>query len=156
MYQRILLTLDGSEMAEQAIPHAVNFAKAGNAQINVLCVVSPATASFSYRGEPPIETENEPSLAQQVIETELVRAQDYVNEQVHALKEAGLTAEGVSVLGHPAEAILSYAYEQKADLIVMATHGRSGLGRWAFGSVADRVLRAADVPMLLVRALEPK
>lgn len=156
MYQRILLTLDGSDMAEEAIPHAVNFAKSCNGEIDVLCVVAPATTSFNYRGEPPIETENEPSLTQQVVETELVRAQDYVDEEVRKLREAGVKATGVSVLGHPAEAILNYAYEQKVDLVVMATHGRSGLGRWAFGSVADKVLRAADVPLLLVRVAGAK
>lgn len=156
MYQKILLTLDGSDLSEQAIPHAINFAKASGGQIDVLCAVAPSAPSVQYKGQPPLETENEPSLKEQLIETELVRAGDYVNEHVRGLREAGLTATGASVLGHPAETILNYAAEQKADVIVMATHGRSGLGRWAFGSVADRVLRTAEVPVLLVRVAPAK
>lgn len=155
MYQRILLTLDGSELAEQAIEQALNFAKAGNGQIDVLCVVAPPTGHFSFGGEPPANQAYAPSLKEQVLETELVQAQDYVDRQVEALREAGVLATGISVPGQPAEAILNYADAQKVDLIVMATHGRTGLGRWANGSVADRVLHAAGVPVLLVRVAHP-
>jgi nucleotide-binding universal stress UspA family protein len=55
-------------------------------------------------------------------------------------------------IGTPAETIIDYAHREPIDLIVMATHGRSGLQRWVYGSVADKVLRGADVPVLLVRA----
>jgi nucleotide-binding universal stress UspA family protein len=57
------------------------------------------------------------------------------------------------LLWKPAEAIIGYAKQSKCDLIVMASHGHSGLTRWAFGSVADKVLRASGVPVLIVRAL---
>ena len=56
-------------------------------------------------------------------------------------------------IGHPAEEIICYADENKFDLIVMATHGRSGIGRWALGSVAEKVLRASKVPVLLARKI---
>jgi nucleotide-binding universal stress UspA family protein len=55
-------------------------------------------------------------------------------------------------MGRVAETIIDYANRHSVDLIIMATHGRSGLSRWAYGSVADKVLRGADVPVLLVRA----
>jgi nucleotide-binding universal stress UspA family protein len=63
--------------------------------------------------------------------------------------------ETIVEVGDDAAAILDYAHKQPIDLIVMATHGRSGLSRWVYGSVADKVLRGAEVPVLLVRA-QPK
>ena len=71
------------------------------------------------------------------------------------LAERGLTIRTDVRLEAAAEAILDLAVEQQADLIVMSTHGRGGLGRWVYGSVADRVLRGAAIPVLLVRAGVP-
>jgi nucleotide-binding universal stress UspA family protein len=74
-----------------------------------------------------------------------------VQEMVTA---AGLHAEVVLERGDAADRLLAVSAERQADLIVMATHGRSGLKRWALGSVAERVMRAAPVPLLLVQARE--
>ena len=67
-----------------------------------------------------------------------------------------MKAEGEVVVGHPAEEILRYADEKEVDLILMATHGRSGIKRWALGSVADKVLRSSTIPVWLVRAGAPE
>jgi nucleotide-binding universal stress UspA family protein len=79
-------------------------------------------------------------------------AQRYLDSVTRRPEWKGLKTEAVVRVGHSADVIIDYARLKRADLIVMSTHGRSGLGRWAFGSVADKVLRGANRPVLLVRA----
>jgi nucleotide-binding universal stress UspA family protein len=156
MYQHILVTVDGSELSEQAIAHAVNVAKDGTAQVDILRVVAAPSYTVNYGNAPYGQTADGSGLFEQVAESDLTDARDYAEHKAQALRESGITATGVSVTGHPAEAILRYAEEQNVDLIVMATHGRSGLSRMRFGSVADQVLHGANVPLLLVRATGTK
>jgi nucleotide-binding universal stress UspA family protein len=85
----------------------------------------------------------------QRIETELL---NYLQGVARGLEQAGAQVRCMVRFGSPAEEILSYASQNNIELIAMCTHGRSGLARWAYGSVADRVLRAASCPVLLVRA----
>ncbi len=145
MYKHILCSLDGSPLAERALPHAMALARAFGARLTLLRVVE----------MPPIPSM--PELA--TVEVELLpqlheEAQTYIQGKVGELREQGLEVKGVVMEGRAAEAIADYAIEHGVDLIVMATHGRSGLSRWAFGSVADRVLRQAHCPVLLIRASE--
>ncbi len=84
------------------------------------------------------------------IETELT---NYLQGIARDLEQAGARACCAVRFGSPADEILSYASEHQIDLIAMCTHGRSGLARWAYGSVADRVLRTSSCPVLLVRAV---
>lgn len=145
MYTHMLCTLDGSPLAEQALPHAVAMARAFGARLTLLRVVE----------VPPLPVL--PELA--TVEVELLpqlleEARAYINAKVGELRQQGLDVEGEVVEGRAAEAIADYAAEHSIDLIVMATHGRSGLSRWAFGSVAERVLRQAHCPVLLIRASE--
>jgi nucleotide-binding universal stress UspA family protein len=67
------------------------------------------------------------------------------------LRDRGIAVRSEVLLGQPAEEIIDYAKDQDADLIVMCTHGRSGLGRWIFGSVTEKVLRGAKTPVLVIR-----
>ncbi len=83
------------------------------------------------------------------IEDELL---NYLRSGEYQLAREGITVSSEVRLGRPAEEIITFANDMKIDLIAMCTHGRSGLARWAYGSVADRVLRAAKCPVLLVRA----
>jgi nucleotide-binding universal stress UspA family protein len=83
------------------------------------------------------------------IETELI---DYLRGIEHQLVREGVTASSEVRFGRPADEIITFAKAQQIDLIAMSTHGRSGLARWAYGSVADRVLHGASCPVLLVRA----
>lgn len=145
MYTHILCTLDGSPLAEQALPHALTMAKMFGARLTLLRVVE----------VPPLPVL--PELA--TVEIELLpqleqEARAYIEQKVAELKEEGVVVQGDVVEGRAAEAIADYASENNVDLIVMATHGRSGLSRWAFGSVAERVLRQAHCPVLLIRASE--
>ncbi len=66
------------------------------------------------------------------------------------LKKEGISTQGVVVWGRPADEILKYINENKTDLVIMSTHGRSGIPRWAFGSVADKVIRHSTAPVLII------
>jgi nucleotide-binding universal stress UspA family protein len=77
-------------------------------------------------------------------------AKNYLAKASGSLKKAGIAAETAIVHGIPADEILDYATKNGVDLIIMSTHGRSGVSRWAFGSVADRVLRHSTAPVLIV------
>ncbi len=145
MYKRILCTLDGSPLAEKALPHATAVARAFDAQLILLRVVEPPRLPAA----PELGTFEMDLLAQLAEE-----AEEYVKTKAGELREQGVNAHGVALDGHPVEVIAEYAKEHDIDLIVMATHGRSGLSRLAFGSVADRVLRLAHCPVLLIRARE--
>jgi nucleotide-binding universal stress UspA family protein len=78
----------------------------------------------------------------------------YLDNLQHKLARHNVTIYKAVELGSAGETIIDYAHTHPVDLIVMATHGRSGLSRWVYGSVADKVLRGAEVPVLLVRVRE--
>ncbi len=143
MYTHVLCPLDGSELAEKALPHAVAQARAFGARLTLLRVVEvpvlPVTPDVVT-----VEIDLLPHLRED--------AQKYIDEQVAVWREQLAEVRGEVVEGRAAEAIADFAVDRGVDLIVMATHGRSGLSRLAFGSVADRVLRLAHCPVLLVRA----
>ena len=143
---RILVPLDGSALADQALPYARALAMPG-AEVRLLWVVPEPEA---MRG----------GLAGQVIfsKEDILRAdEEAARRLLDAAAErlrAGSEALGVEVAiggGNPADEILRIGAEWPADLVVLATHGRGALGRWAFGSVADRVSRGAVTPVMLVR-----
>ncbi len=143
MYKRILVTLDQSELAEQALPHAVAIAKHMDAVVELLSVV------------PVLDDE----LVQAVggafdWEAQKQMAEDYLQGIQARVEDEGLRCTIAIRQGDVADEIIRYCGEVGRTLVVMCTHGRSGLGRWVYGSVADRVLRYADVPVLLVRAEE--
>lgn len=80
------------------------------------------------------------------------QAERYLNRIAKGMQSKGVKVSVVVLLGNPAEEIVRYAEENAVDLIVMASHGRSGPSRWAFGSVADKVFRGSCVPVLMIRA----
>ncbi len=154
MYQRILVTLDGSQLAEQVLPHVKALIECRTEVriylLSVAQVIDLAAASAMvypmavYPGQPFDQ------------ETERRRVEDELRGYLRGVA-LDLARHGVEVLnevrfGQPAEEIITYARDVKADLIAMCTHGRSGLARWAYGSVADKVLHGSDCPVLLVRA----
>ncbi len=141
MYRKLLVPLDGSELSESILPQAVSVAKPAGAEI-VLFRVHEALE----RGVR--ETMGE-DLAQKLDTVNREEMQSYLAKIACDLGNQGIKVEIVAIEGHPAEAIIEYAASHAVDLIVMATHGRSGLTRWAFGSVADKVLRQSPVPVLI-------
>ncbi len=126
MPHTILLPLDGSPLAELALPYAERLARATDAHIVAVRAIAP-----------PV-----PAALQAEVES-------YLETVASRLRDHGLSAETATPAGAPGAAILQEARARGADMIVMSSHGRSGVGRWIYGSVADQVLRQAPVPVLL-------
>lgn len=143
MFKRILVPLDESERAEHAIPVAVRLAHAAGGTIILLEVVPPPIEFGPYYGEPP-------SFVQRAIDTDTTRATNYLTyiAQSNVLTSVSTTIQSVS--GWPAPTILTVGNELHIDLIVMSSHGRSGLSRWVLGSVAGAVIRQALIPVLVL------
>jgi nucleotide-binding universal stress UspA family protein len=142
--QRILVPLDGSPIAEQVLPVVVSIAQALKAQVTLFQVpIVFATGSLIGEWYLPL---------QGVFETAHQEGQAYLDGVADRLQAQGLEVSSVLEMGAVADAIVNYAEANQVDLIAMCTHGRTGLARWTLGSVADRVLRAGRVPLLLVRA----
>lgn len=142
MYRKILVPLDGSELAEAIIPQARMLAQCSGAEIVLLRVVNVT---------PPEYPELDAPLAQSAADSLRAEAQQYLDRMACYLKLNGIKVSTVLGEGAVADNILNYTDASLVDLIAMATHGRSGLGRWLIGSVADRVVHGAKVPVLLVR-----
>jgi nucleotide-binding universal stress UspA family protein len=137
-FQSIVVPVDGSSFAERAVWYASAVARSGEARLTILQVVPSAGPNAT----------NE-AVAQQA--DEIVQAQAYVEELADRLA-SGVNAEGAVTVGDAASEILEEARDRRADLIVMSTHGRSGIGRWVYGSVADEVMRHAEIPLMLIPA----
>jgi len=142
--RRILVPLDGSEMAEQVLPVVGPIARVFEAETTLFQVATTyVLGSFSSEWYPSLQSTFE--MVERQAEVYLARVAARLNEQ-------GIVTSTAVRTGPVAESIVKYADTSQTNLIAMCTHGRTGLARWALGSVADRVLRAAGVPILLVRA----
>jgi nucleotide-binding universal stress UspA family protein len=142
--RRILVPLDGSELAEQVLPVVSPIARALESEIYLFRVPSVQFGSWAggdwyvYLGD--------------ISETVDLEARSYLDDVARQLRAQKLEVSTATRLGGVAESIIEYGEVNRIDLIAMCTHGRTGLARWALGSVADRVLRAGNIPILLVRA----
>ena len=149
MYRRIIVPLDGSELAEQALPQAEGLARLTGAPLHLVRVIDPA--GLEPLGTVVLHTD---ALAMQLLlEEERIAAREYLEriKQDMRDREPKVTVEYRQ--GPAAQELL--AITQPGDLLVMATHGRGGLARWFLGSVAEAVVRRASVPVLLIRAAPP-
>jgi nucleotide-binding universal stress UspA family protein len=136
MLARILVPLDGSRPSEKALPYAERLARPASAHLILIRVTEPGLDSG---------------------QTGYTDAQAYVDSLAATLAQRGLAVESATPSGEPANEILEEVRFRRADLVVMATHGDSGPGRWLYGSVADAVLRGTQVPVFVVppRAVPP-
>ncbi len=142
MYKHILLPLDGSPLAEQALPHAITVAKSFQSEIIILRVLVPLPSS---------PTTNEAALKRTEKEMDFF-VREYLGRIAASVQEHGITVQIIVIKGRPHMQIIQYAETNPVDMIVMSKRGESGLSRWLMGSVADRVVRGANVPVLMVRA----
>jgi len=164
MYKKILVPLDGSKLAECALPHAEELAKGSETAEIMLVSVTERVQGYVAGGgsaeslllsgggfgsaiRPPSQR-----TASAAFGKKEKQAERYLSKIAEKLQSKGIKAHTEVLFWPPAEAIASYAGQKGADVIVMSSHGRSGVSRWAHGSVADRVLRASCVPVLMVRA----
>ena len=143
MYTKILVPLDGSELAEAVLPHVKTLARA-DTEIALLRVALYPMYDYVF---------SSPSIAATLAEEIESESENYLREVAAKLGGEGFKVS-IAVTGGPvADAILDYADAVQADLIAMSTHGRSGVARWLIGSVADRVVRGAPIPVLLIRPM---
>lgn len=153
MYDRILVPLDGSKLGEAALPHVealvAKLSPGTKVEITLLRVVS-SLSHYIVAGGEAVQIPYTDKEIEQIKKD----AADYLSKAGEGLRKKGAVVKIVVNTGRAAEEILKVADESKTDLIAMSTHGRSGLSRWAFGSVADKVLRSGKTPILMVRAVE--
>ncbi len=140
MYKTILVPLDGSHLAEAILPEIEKVASCMRARIVLLRVCR----AHVFPGKDPTEAE-----------VEVVRkAEAYLDNIEAQLTAKGFDAEVHVRYGDVADEILNHSKRNDIDLISMCTHGRSGLGRWLLGSVAEKIVRHSEKPVLLLRAKE--
>jgi nucleotide-binding universal stress UspA family protein len=150
MYKKILVPLDGSKLAECALPHVEKLAEGCDTEEVIL--VSVTERVKGYRA---LEDPGQPwgqRLIPEAFGKKEKQAQRYLDRIAKTMAAKGINVSTEVLLWEPAGAIIGYAKQYGCDLIVMASHGRSGPSRWAHGNVADKVLRASPVPVLMIRA----
>jgi nucleotide-binding universal stress UspA family protein len=144
MYDKILVPLDGSENAEKILRHVKEIATGCRAsEVIVIDVIEPVYYDQSLLGISG-------SAMKDIRDSTLAVEQKYIDAVTQQLREDGINAYGVVEMGRPADAIIDYAEQNKVDLIMLCTHGRSGVSRWIFGSVAERILQNAAVPVFML------
>jgi nucleotide-binding universal stress UspA family protein len=167
MLSKILVPLDGSELAEAVLPYVLEVSqRCEPVQVTMLRVVSLPTgrtgAAIRPSGDDPaapwlpdspadIDVARHPIYRDQAIEAARREVEVSLAPAAAQLRQVGISACIDVAFGRPAEEIIDYAERNGMDLIVMSTHGRSGLSRWILGSVADKVLHGTHLPILLVR-----
>ena len=174
MYKKIVVALDGSKLAECVLPHIENITKGAGTEEIILVTVTervvallpkdnaklpansgefqPAVA-FADRPYSVRHIEFDPSLKINIITGKVLKqGQRYLARVAEQLLKKGIKTSIVVLMGDAAEQIVDFAGNEKADLIIMASHGRSGFSRWAMGSVAEKVFHGSSVPILLVKA----
>jgi nucleotide-binding universal stress UspA family protein len=142
MYKKILIPLDGSDLSEHALQHLDSISINDDSSIILLRVVEPMTALIAG-GSYALE------LAAEAKKQAKADAEAYLTKIATSLKKKGMRTETLVTEGVPADDILDYVAENKVDLVIMSTHGRSGISRWFAGSVAEKVIRHSTVPVLI-------
>ncbi len=146
MYRSILVPLDGSELAECSLSHAKAIAKGCSAAelilLRVVEPISPQTVrSLMEVGDDALRMIDEENMRD---------AKDYISQLEGRLQADGFICRGVVKGGRASDEIMDFSRKGNVDLIVMSTHGRSGLSRFYFGSVSERVSRHSPIPVLMV------
>lgn len=141
MLQKILLPLDGSELAEAAVPYATNLAEQLEAEIYLLHVCPPEHQAYVH-------------MHQIYINSILAGMSEKMNERGKSAKPTSIQAE--VVVGDPIKMIFEFAKLKGIDFIALTTHGSSGFKPWAMGNVAEKIVRGSGVPTLLIRVNQKK
>lgn len=169
MTRKVLIPLDGSDFSRQILPHVQTFIDPAENELVLLRVARtpegitgmpprPISAGLPfplyYESERDAERAKHPIYASQAWDTLRAKLVDELEGDVEGLKGAGYTVSVAVVFGDPVQEIVDFVAEENVDLVAMATHGRTGVRRLVFGSVAEQVLRRLSVPVLLVRPFE--
>jgi nucleotide-binding universal stress UspA family protein len=179
MYKKVVIPLDGSDLAEVALPHLQQIAASGILkEIVLISVTEPIKGTISKKIVPPELTHRNilgtpdtgitllgnategllwagdpgnlkdlPASMGKMAAT----AYKYLQKQAEDLEKAGLQVDVAVLVGNPAEEILRFVKNEKADLIIMASRGKSGFNQWDMGNIAEKVIRVAEIPVLLIK-----
>jgi len=164
MFKRVLVTLDGSGFSQAVLPEAAKLVLGTGAEIHLLTVAEEPKATAAYSQEEPLTT-GVPApggivriKAAQTVETTTQAVDrfteelgDFLADNAELFKRGGTRYQIAVRFGDPAAEIVRYAEEEKVDLVMMATHGHTGLARIVSGSVASRVVESGVCPVILVR-----
>jgi len=155
MNSKIMVPLDGSQLAECVLPHVDAFIQGCQVSAVILArVVEPASPRFlgAPTATSKVDYEQVLEYTKRVEDDRKNSAAEYLQEVAGQLKPGGVKIQKEVLVGSVADSLVDFAESRDVDLILIATHGRSGVSRWVRGSVADRILRASNVPVLMVRA----
>ena len=144
MFNRILVPLDQSPIAECVLPHLVAFSQIYDAHVTLIHVMECPTAANRLQ---PIDP-----LSWQLCKSE---AEAYLNDVVKRLSGAGLEAEPILLEGQPAQTIIEYAQSNAINLIMMSSHGRTGMSRWNVNSVVRKIIQESLISSVVIRAYNP-
>lgn len=155
IYKRILMTHDGSKLASKAIPHALSLSEYLNTDLVLLRVIESVDQELTTIDPmgmtPPIPAFGNNAL--KIVQADKGKAKKELEKIKVELNDLGTRkVETVILEGYPPYEIINYVKNKKIDLIIMSTHGRSGLGRIMLGSVTDYIVRHSPCPVLVIRA----
>ena len=155
MYKNIMVPLDGSELAECVLPHVDSFITSRQIDTVVFVrVIEPTPARYAEISSTtnPHEYDNIQDKIEKIEAERKSAAAGYLNEVVDQRKKDGVTFKVDVLVGQVADKLVDYVDANNIDLVLIATHGRSGISRWVRGSIADKVFRSSSAPVLMVRA----
>ena len=148
MFKKIMVPLDGSELAECVIPYIEDFIDQGRVESIVFVrVVRPVISPVSFEDSLTYIPEDWSKLESEKKSS----AENYLKKVVSRLKQDGVKFQTEVLVGRIGDSLIDYIKANDLDLVVIATHGRSGLTQWVRGSVADKILSASHVPVLMIR-----
>ena len=153
MYKQILVPFDGSDLAEQALPHAQELAKTYGVTPHALRAFThdhEGLMGLHSKVDGGLTTETAFDLQCQYGEAQRLTITEYIDHVADRLKNEGLSVEAEAVEGSAYDSIVDYAKKHDVHLITMTTHGHGGLKRMLRGSVTDRVIRGGEIPVLVI------
>jgi len=150
MFNKIMVPLDGSDLAECVFPYVEDIAKIRSSRVEIVTVFEPF--EMPSHGGMVFDEENE----KEYNEYNKKKAEAYVQQIRDRFKSKGVDTESVVLVGKVDKNLVDYANDHDFDLIIMATHGRSGVERWIMGSIADKLIHYSTTPVLLIRAMHQK
>ncbi|MFC2047016.1 universal stress protein [Chloroflexota bacterium] len=154
MYEKIIVPLDGSKVGEAALPYVEDLMSKLSPEVKVEVTLLRVLSELSHYMAVEMAGVSVPFTAKEM-EQQNKEAMDYLDKAGEALRSKGATVMAKVGVGDACENIVKTAEEINANLIAMSTHGRSGLSRWAFGSVTEKVLRREGrIPITVVKALK--
>ena len=155
MYKKIMVPLDGSELAECVLPHVKEFVSCFHVETVIFVrVMEPTPARYSEMesNSNPHAFESIQKEIKMIDERRRTSVARYLKQTINRVKQDGTKFKAEVLVGQIADRLVDYVDANGIDLVLIATHGRSGISRWVRGSIAEKVLRSSHAPVLMVRA----